>query len=135
MHSPSSVLLAWAVAFNNHDAEALATLYAGDAVNHQTPELPVRGRDAIRESFVTLFREFPDIGFRPLNLFSDGQWAIIEWHGWSTHRSRIGDPACRGKDGELMHGCGFFRIIEGEIVFQRGYWDAATWRRLACPPA
>lgn len=135
MHSPASVLLAWAVAFNNHDVDALAAIYAPDAINHQTPEEPVHGREAIRAGFTMLFREFPDIGFHPLNMFTDGEWAIIEWHGWSTHRSRAGDPGYQGKDGDLMHGCGFFRIVNGAIVFQRGYWDSATWNRLAGPPA
>jgi len=26
-----------------------------------------------------------------------------------------------------LRGGGFFRVTEGKIVFQRGYWDKATW--------
>jgi ketosteroid isomerase-like protein len=41
----------WVELFNAGDAFALATLYHEDAVNHQVPESPVKGRSAIREMF------------------------------------------------------------------------------------
>ncbi len=40
------------------------------------------------------------------NIFEDGEWAILEW-----------------KDPLGLRGCGFFKVIEGKIKFQRGYWD------------
>ncbi|MFQ6084452.1 MAG: ester cyclase, partial [Candidatus Aminicenantia bacterium] len=27
----------------------------------------------------------------------------------------------------ILRGCGFFRVRNGVIIFQRGYWDKATW--------
>lgn len=47
------------------------------------------------------------------NLFEDGDWAILEW------RDPLG-----------LRGCGFFRVQNGRIVFQRGYWDKLTFLRL-----
>ena len=44
------------------------------------------------------------MGPRVEDLFEDGEWAILEWR----------DP---------LGGCGFFRVIDGRIRFQRGYWD------------
>jgi len=132
--TPKAVLAAWAVAFNQHNIDALAELYASDAVNFQTPEEPVRGRKAIVEGLRMGFKEFPDMGFDLLNLYEDGDWAIIEWLGWSTHKSKIGDPAFAGKDGPRMHGCGFFRIEDGLIQYQRGYWDKLTWQQQAGLP-
>jgi limonene-1,2-epoxide hydrolase len=41
------------------------------------------------------------------NIFEDGQWAILEW-----------------KD---LRGCGFFRIEDDKIAFQRGYWDPLSF--------
>ena len=133
--SPKAVLAAWAVAFNQHDIETLRNLYAEKAVNHQVADEPVRGREEITAGFSFLFNAFPDIGFEVINIHEDGEWAIIEWHGWSTHRNRLDDPAFSGRDGERMHGCGFFRIQEGKIVFQRGYWDKETWMRTSGAPS
>jgi hypothetical protein len=44
------------------------------------------------------------------NIFEDGQWAILEW------RDPLG-----------LRGCGFFRIEEDKIAFQRGYWDRLSF--------
>lgn len=44
------------------------------------------------------------------NIFEDGDWAILEWV----------DPLG-------LRGRGFFRILGGKIVFQRGYWDKLSF--------
>lgn len=129
--SPKAVLTAWAVAFNQHNIDVLETLYADDAVNFQTPEEPVHGKEAIIAGFRIMYELFPDMGFDVVNIYEDGHWAIIEWSGWSTHKSKIGDPAFKGKDGPRMHGCGFFKIQDGKIRCQRGYWDKQTWQKQA----
>ena len=46
------------------------------------------------------------------HIFVDGQWAILEW------RDPLG-----------LRGCGFFQIVGGKIVFERGYWDMLTFLR------
>jgi hypothetical protein len=46
------------------------------------------------------------------NIFEDHQWAILEW-----------------KDPIGLRGCGFFRIENDKIVFQRGYWDRLSFLR------
>lgn len=110
--SPAAVVRAWVDAFNRADAGGLAALYAEDAVNHQVAEMPVEGRDAIRSMFS---REFSRAAMVCIveNLFQDGDWAILEW------RDPLG-----------LRGCGFFRVCDGKIVFQRGYWDKLTFLRL-----
>jgi hypothetical protein len=112
MTSPRIVLETWIDAFNRADADALARMYAEDAVNHQVPNEPVIGRAAIHAMFV---REFAaaEMHCIPENVFEDGEWAIMEWR----------DP--RG-----LRGAGFFRIVGHEIVFQRGYWDKLSMLRL-----
>lgn len=44
--SPKEIVRAGIEAFNAGDAEALAALYAENAINHQTPERPVEGRSS-----------------------------------------------------------------------------------------
>jgi steroid delta-isomerase-like uncharacterized protein len=127
MRSPREVLTQWVAAFNARDAEAAAALYHEDAVNLQVAVgVPVVGRDAIRADFAAFFRAFPDTYTRPVNLFEDGDWAIVEWEGGATWRAEFAGKPPNGRTFTLR-GCGFFRIVDGRIKFQRGYWDKATW--------
>lgn len=108
---PIEVLRKFVKAFNMADAETLANLYSEDAINHQVAEDPIQGRAAIKEMFV---REFAHAEMTCIveNMFEDGEWAIMEW------RDPLG-----------LRGCGFFHVVDGEIVFQRGYWDKLTFLR------
>ena len=110
--SPRALVRDWVDAFNAGDPDALAACYAEDAVNHQVAEEPVQGREAIREMFAEGFRQ-ADMTCIVENLFEDGEWAILEW------RDPLG-----------LRGCGFFHVVRGRIVFQRGYWDKLTFLRL-----
>lgn len=102
----------WVEAFNRGDSDALAELYAEEAINHQVAEAPVAGRAAIREMFAAGFAAATMVCVVE-NLFEDGEWAILEW-----------------KDPTGLRGCGFFHVVDGRIVFQRGYWDKLTFLRL-----
>lgn len=109
---PREVVRAWVEAFNRGDADALAGFYSEGATNHQVAEEPVVGREAIRRMFVA------ELGRAEMvclveNLFQDGEWAILEW------RDPLG-----------LRGCGFFHVVDGKIVFQRGYWDKLSFLRL-----
>ena len=44
------------------------------------------------------------------NIFEDGPWAILEW-----------------KDPLGLRSCGFFHVVNGQILFQRGYWDKLSF--------
>lgn len=110
--SPKEVVAAWVEAFNAADVEALTAMYHPEAVNHQVAESPVEGRENIRDMFE---REFGQAEMTCIveHIFEDGEWAILEW-----------------KDPKGLRGCGFFRILQGRIVFQRGYWDKLSFLRL-----
>jgi len=102
---------AWVEAFNRADVDALADYYSDDAVNHQVAEAPVHGRAAIRQMFADGFATAKMVCIIE-NLFVDGEWAILEW------RDPLG-----------LRGCGFFHVVDGKIVFQRGYWDKLSFLR------
>jgi limonene-1,2-epoxide hydrolase len=110
--SPKEIVKAWIEAFNRADADALAALYAENAINHQVAERAVEGRAAIKAMFQTEFARAKMICI-PDNLFEDGEWAILEWS----------DPLG-------LRGCGFFHIVDGKIAFQRGYWDKLSFLKL-----
>ena len=103
---------AWVEAFNRADADALASFYSADAVNHQVAESPVQGRENIRQMFASGFA-LARMHCIVENIFEDGQWAILEW-----------------RDPSGLRGCGFFHVVGGQIKFQRGYWDKLSFLRL-----
>lgn len=109
--TPKALVETWVQAFNRADAEALAALYAEGATNHQVAQEPVAGREAIRQMFVSEFAAAKMVCVIE-NIFEDGEWAILEW------RDPLG-----------LRGCGFFRVVDGKITFQRGYWDKLSFLR------
>ena len=109
MVRPKDVVNQWVDAFNSHDAEAIASLYHSNAENHQVANEAVAGRDAIREMFTNEFSTAKMVCIVE-NLLEDGQWAVLEW------RDPLG-----------LRGCGFFHVVNGKILFQRGYWDKLSF--------
>ena len=108
---PRDVIKIWVQAFNDADVDTLCSLYSQNATNHQVPEGPVHGLPAIRKMFAAEFSR-AEMTCIVENLFQDGDWAILEW------RDPLG-----------LRGCGFFRVVAGKIVFQRGYWDKLSFLR------
>ena len=109
---PKELITTWVDAFNRGDVDKIADFYADNAVNHQVANEPVKGKKAIKEMFSNEFAQ-ADMTCIIENIFEDGEWAILEW-----------------KDPLGLRGCGFFHIINGEIVFQRGYWDKLSSLRM-----
>jgi limonene-1,2-epoxide hydrolase len=101
----------WVQLFNQADIDALMSLYAPGATNHQVVTDPLRGREEIRHMFQV---EFGRARMTCLieNIFEDGDWAILEW-----------------RDPKGLRGCGFFQIQQDQIIFQRGYFDQLSFFR------
>ncbi len=110
--SPKQIVEKWIDAFNHADVDKLASLYHEDATNHQVANEPVKGKAAIRSMFEDEFLK-AEMTCIPVNIFSDGDWAILEWV----------DPLD-------MRGCGFFKVVDDKIVIQRGYWDKLSFLKL-----
>lgn len=108
---PKELILKWVDAFNQADAAALAEFYTENAVNHQIVNAPVVGRDSIKQMFE---QEFSNDKMTCLveQIFEVDGWAILEW-----------------KDPLGLRGCGFFRVVDDKIQFQRGYWDKLSFLR------
>jgi len=112
MHkTPKEVVQAWVSAFNRADVNELVSLYHKDAVNHQVAYEPMKGAKEIRKLFELDFGRAKMV-CQVENLFQDGEWAILEWS----------DPLG-------VRGCGFFQVKNGQIVFQRGYFDKLSFFR------
>ena len=109
MLRPKEVVCKWVDAFNNHDVEEITSLYHEDATNHQVANEPAVGIEAIRAMFTNEFAA-ADMTCIVEHIFEDGQWAILEW------KNPLG-----------LRGCGFFHVVNGKILFQRGYWDKLSF--------
>ena len=109
---PKKVIKKWVSLFNEGNANELAELYHLDAINHQVANEPIHGKDAIRDMFTSEF-DTANMTCIVENIFEDGEWAILEW-----------------KDPLGLRGCGFFKVENGKIRFQRGYWDKLSFLRM-----
>ena len=110
--TPKQLLLQWIDVFNQADADALADLYAEDAINHQVANELIEGKENIKAMFAWEFAHATMVCI-PENIFEDGEWAILEW-----------------KDPLGLRGCGFFHVVQDKIIFQRGYWDKLSFYKL-----
>ncbi|MGV3762936.1 nuclear transport factor 2 family protein [Parapedobacter sp.] len=110
--TPKEILQKWIDAFNKADVETISNLYDDNATNHQVTNEPIVGKIAIKQMFADEFAT-AEMTCIPENIFSDGEWAILEW-----------------KDPNGLRGCGFFQIQKDKIVFQRGYWDKLSFLKL-----
>jgi uncharacterized protein (TIGR02246 family) len=67
------------VAWNAHDAEAVAAVFAEDAVLREAGrDGEIRGRAAIRDRALTLLRGFSDFRLERLALVVDGDGLVVE---------------------------------------------------------
>ncbi len=108
---PKELINEWVKILNAGNADKISMLYHEDSINHQVANEPVIGRDSISEMFRKEFSQAKMVCI-VVNLFEDGDWAILEW-----------------KDPLGLRGCGFFYVINGKIKLQRGYWDKLTFLR------
>ena len=109
--SPAQVVQEWVSRFNRADVDGLVALYAPEATNHQVVMEPLVGREAIRQMFVTEFGR-ATMTCIVERILGDGEWAALEW-----------------RDPNGLRGCGFFQVRDGQIVFQRGYFDQLSFFR------
>ena len=109
--SPKELVKKWVGIFNRGDANELAELYHEDAINHQVANELIAGKMAIKEMFMNEFAT-ADMTCIIENIFEDGEWGILEW-----------------KDPAGLRGCGFFHVLDGKIISQRGYWDKLSFLR------
>lgn len=110
-NKPKEIVIKFVEFFNEKNVEGLAELYHDDAINHQVANEPVSGKESIKAMFERELAQAEMVCIVE-NIFEDGEWGILEW-----------------KDPLGLRGCGFFHVIDGKIIFQRGYWDKLSFLR------
>lgn len=117
-------------AYNDHDAGAVAALYAADATHEDVAQgKPKHGRDEIASGLARFFDWFPDACWKP-DRFAVGAngMAAVSYLLTGTLKSRLGPIAAQGQAISLR-GVHMLDIRDGLIRRSEDYWDAATFQR------
>ena len=118
-------------AWKNRDAQALARMYAGDAVVADPLAGLMRGRDAVQRDAVEFFRAFSNTSFEQLNVFAkDERNGAIEWRLRGTNTGPLATPGgelpATGKDVDIEV-VGVWSLDEsGLITREKRYYDVAA---------
>ena len=111
--TPKEIIRKWIDFFNAADVDGLTSLYATEAVNDQVVfSAPLEGRAAIRKLFELEFSRAKMVCIEE-HIYECGDTAILQW-----------------KDPLGLRGCGFFTVRDGQIVYQKGYFDQLTFFRI-----
>ena len=114
------------------DADALAALYADDAVHHHPmAEGPVVGRDAIRESEAALFAMFSDVTVQRRGVWRSGSTVIVEvvLSATNTGPLNVGGAAALPATGRRVDIPSIWVLEvgrDGLITEERDYFDTAS---------
>jgi steroid delta-isomerase-like uncharacterized protein len=76
-------------AWNAHDSDAVAAVFAEDAVVREVGMQEMRGRDAVRARAVALLRAFPDLRLERIELVIDGDRHADRWILSGTHQGEL----------------------------------------------
>jgi limonene-1,2-epoxide hydrolase len=125
MESPIEVVRRFCAAWSEDmGADALAAFFTDDAVYHNIPLAPVRGREAIANNFATFIRPGPPgvegLDLRIINIAADGPVVMTE---------RVDVFKLPSKSFELPV-MGTFEVRDGKIKAWRDYFDTNQFTSL-----
>ncbi len=121
-------------AWNRHDSDAMAPIYAADAVVQDPFSGPVHGRENIKKDTDDFLRAFPDARISvPAGFLVGGDTVAAEFVMTGTHTGPLAGPtgAIPSTNRRLeLRGAVFFRInAEGLITEERRHADTGSFMR------
>jgi limonene-1,2-epoxide hydrolase len=117
--SNETVIRDFCAAWRRKNIDELLGFFAVDAVYHNIPVEPVKGLDAIRETFSMFVAPAQDAEFELLKIAAAGDVVFTE---------RIDRFTIMGKTIALPV-AGVFELCNGKITAWRDYFDLQTWMR------
>ncbi len=106
-------------AFSRKDPDEILGFFSEDAVYHNMPMPPMRGKTAIRPVLEMFLKPAESVEFVVLNIAASGANVLTE---------RLDKFSMGGKSVELPVS-GTFELKDGKITAWRDYFDMATWTR------
>lgn len=114
---------AFCEAFSRRNSDELLQFFTEDAVYHNMPMPPVRGKDAIRSVLDLFLKPSQSVQFIILRIAASDGAVLTE---------RLDRFVMSGKEVDLPVS-GIFELEGGKIVAWRDYFDMATWTRQTSP--
>lgn len=117
-------------AYNRHDPDAVAAVYAADAVHEEVAQGQVRsGAEAIAAGLRRFFGWFPDAHWARHLVIDDGRGRMaVSYLLTATLQERLGPFLPCGQPISLR-GIHVLHLADGRIARSEDYWDAATFQR------
>lgn len=123
MPGAEDVVRDFCAAWSRLDIEELMTYFTDDAVYHNMPGPPAKGRDAVRATIERFLKGWDATAWEILNIASAGDVVFAE-------RVDRTDTGGRHVDLPLV---GVFELADGKIQAWRDYFDLATYTRATSP--
>lgn len=116
-------------AYNRHDSEAAAALYAPDGEHEDVAYgHPRRGREAIAGGLQRFFKAFPDVHWEVQDNLGNSDRAAARYVLTGTLQSDLGSVRADGQRMELR-GVQILEMSSGLIQRTEDYWDGSTFER------
>jgi limonene-1,2-epoxide hydrolase len=121
MPDAASVVSAFVAEFDapHPDVDRLVAYFSDDAVYHNIPVEPVRGREGIRAALAGFVTRMESGGWEVRNQVAAGDLVMNE----RVDRFRLGEKEV------ALPVAGVFRVVDGKIVEWRDYFDMGTWQK------
>lgn len=124
-----TVIMRWARAWSTQDTSLFLSLFAENAEYCDVAlDKVFRGREAIHAFFEGTFVTFPDFKMEIEHGVVTAEAAAGEWVMSGTFLGESFGVPPTGKPFRV-HGCCFMRIVDGQIVEHRDYWNLVTFDR------
>lgn len=119
------LITTWVAAWNSHDIERIAQLYAEDYEGVDVAYAqPRRGRNAIRETMSRYLTAFPDLYLTVESLVVQDNKAALAWTSGGTHLGKVMNIPATHRRIEIR-GSSFFTIQQEQIIHSLHIWDVA----------
>jgi steroid delta-isomerase-like uncharacterized protein len=111
--------------FNTHDAEATASLFAEDAVLHDSSVArPAVGPQQIAALYARHYTAIPDAHVRVDRMVAEYDTVVVEWTSSGTHRGKLMGIPPTGKRVSVK-GVSLIRYRGGLAIADTRVWDLA----------
>jgi steroid delta-isomerase-like uncharacterized protein len=120
-------------AWGSHDADAIAAFHAEDGIFHLHADgEPVRGREAIRDTFAGFLAQWPDLDFAEESKRVEGWGWVVRWRmsGTLAEAGEVTDGAEAEAGAQFnVDAVDVIEVAGGEITAKHTYVDSATLLR------
>ena len=123
----------YVAAWDSHDPDVIASFHAPDGIFHlHSAAEPVRGREAIRDTFAGFLAQWPDLDFAEEGKRVEDWGWVVRWRMSGT----LADAGEVAEGAEAEAGAQFnvdavdvIEVAGGEITAKHTYVDSATLLR------